>query len=89
MRLDKFLHSVGIVKRRTKAQELCRRGLVRVDSARAKPAREVQAGQEIEVRMGSRQRTYRVLAVPERVVAKAEREDFVRLEHMQALDEAW
>ncbi|MFQ6130599.1 MAG: S4 domain-containing protein [Armatimonadota bacterium] len=87
MRLDKFLQSVGIVKRRTKARELCQRGLVLVDGARAKPAKEARAGQEIEVRLGASVRTYRVLAVPERVVAKSERESFVRLEHSRALQD--
>jgi len=81
------MQSVGIVKHRTKAKEVCERGLVRVDGAPAKPARSVRAGQEIEVRLGGWLRTYRVLAVPERVVARAERDSFVQLEQSRALED--
>lgn len=49
MRLDSFLSTVGIVKRRTEAARWLRDGRVSVDGRRAKPAHEVQPGQRIRV----------------------------------------
>ena len=86
LRLDKFLKNVGIVKRREHAQEACRRGLVEVDGRTAKPATQVRVGQTLTVRLGMKIRQYRVLQVPQRPVARAERAQCVELIDEQELE---
>ncbi len=79
MRLDKFLKNVGVVPRRSLAQEACRRGLVLLDGRPAKPSAFVQPGQELVVKLGMAERRYLVLQVPQRPVARAMRERCIRL----------
>lgn len=50
MRLDLFLKSSGLVRRRSLAQEMCEMGLVLVNGAPAKPGKEVRAGDVLELR---------------------------------------
>jgi ribosomal 50S subunit-recycling heat shock protein len=88
MRLDKFLQAVGIVKQRTRAKALCERGSVRVDGQVAKAARPVRAGHKVQVRLGEKLLTYNVLNVPERVVPRAARGEYVELIGTQSLDVA-
>jgi len=54
MRLDSFLSTVGIVKRRTEAARWLRDGRVLVDGHPAKPAHDVRPGQRIRVEGGAR-----------------------------------
>jgi ribosomal 50S subunit-recycling heat shock protein len=49
MRLDKFLQTTGLIKRRTIANEACKRQLIKVNGVLAKPTREVADGDEIEL----------------------------------------
>ena len=79
MRLDKYLQATGLVPRRTKAQQACDGGLVKLDGKRAKPSHEVRVGQQITLGLGMRVATYEVLAVPERAVPKGDREKYRRL----------
>ena len=79
MRLDKYLQATGLVPRRTKAHPACDGGLVKLDGKRAKPSHEVRVGQQITLSLGMRVATYEVLAVPERAVAKGDREKYRRL----------
>ncbi len=48
MRLDLFLKTSRLVKRRTVAQEMCVAGRVLVNGNEAKPAKEVKQGDVIE-----------------------------------------
>ncbi|MBE3597147.1 MAG: RNA-binding S4 domain-containing protein [Hydrogenibacillus sp.] len=65
MRLDLFLKTARLVKRRTVAKALCDEGRVLVDGRAAKAGAEVAPGQTITVLFGDRRRTVRVRAVPE------------------------
>jgi ribosomal 50S subunit-recycling heat shock protein len=67
VRLDKYLQVTRLVRRRTLAQEAVRAGRVRVAGREAKPGTELKAGDVIELALGRRRLTIRVLAVPERV----------------------
>ena len=70
-RLDKWLWAVRIFKTRSLATDACRAGSVVINSAPAKPARDVRVGEEIVVRQGLITRTLRVLGTPRsRVGAK-------------------
>jgi len=49
-RLDKFLWSVRIYKKRSDAADACKSGKVKVNEIQAKPSRDVKPGDIIEVR---------------------------------------
>ncbi len=54
MRLDLFLKTSRLVKRRTVAQEMCIAGRVLVNGHEAKPAKEVKQGDVITLKFSSR-----------------------------------
>ncbi len=61
MRLDKFLQVSGLIKRRVLGNEACTRGLVCINGTRAKPTREVKAGDVIDLHLPYREVSVRVL----------------------------
>lgn len=63
-RLDKWLWAVRIFKTRSLATDACRTGAVEVNGRPAKPARDVQAGEQIRVRQGVILRHLVVKAIP-------------------------
>jgi len=77
MRIDDYLSTVGVVKRRTVAKELGTSGLLEANGRRVKPAYEVKLGDIIRVK-GSRPKAIEVLAIPERSVPKTERSTFFK-----------
>jgi ribosomal 50S subunit-recycling heat shock protein len=64
VRLDLFLKTSRLVKRRTVAQEMCDAGRVLVNGAPAKPAKEVKTGDALRLSYQSRIIDIEVLAVP-------------------------
>lgn len=71
MRLDKFLKVSRIIKRRTVANEAASAGRVTINGKVAKPAAEVNAGDELDILMGGKHHRFRVEQVAE-VVRKDE-----------------
>ncbi|MDR2156898.1 MAG: RNA-binding S4 domain-containing protein [Clostridiales Family XIII bacterium] len=67
MRLDKFLKTSRIIKRRTVAKEACDRDRVSVNGRPAKAGTEVRVGDGIEVRFGQSVLRIRVLGLQESV----------------------
>ena len=78
MRLDDFLSTVGVIKRRTIAKEMAANGLVHVGDRRAKPAYKVKPGDIIEIK-GTRPTKLEVLALPGGSVPKEKRDDYFKL----------
>ncbi|CAM3449555.1 S4 domain-containing protein [Hydrogenibacillus schlegelii] len=64
MRLDLFLKTARLVRRRAVAKALCDEGRVFIDGRPAKAGAVVQPGQTIAVRFGERTLRVRVKAVP-------------------------
>jgi len=64
VRLDLFLKTTRLVKRRTVAQEMCDAGRVLVNGSPAKPAKEVKAGDILRLSYASRTIDIEVLGVP-------------------------
>ncbi len=62
MRLDLFLKSARLVKRRTVAQTLCESGRVSVNGRATKPAKEVRPGDVVALRFSSRSIELEVVA---------------------------
>ncbi len=77
MRIDDFLSTVGVIKRRTIAKELAQNGLVHVNDRRVKPAYQVKPNDIIAIR-GTRPTTVEVLNIPSGSVPKERREEFFR-----------
>ncbi len=78
MRLDDFLSTVGVVKRRTVAKELARNGLVLVNDRKAKPASQMNIGDIVSIR-GTHPVTIEVLDIPSGSVPKENRDRFFKL----------
>ena len=77
MRLDDYLSTVGVIKRRTIAKELAGNGLVEVNGRKAKPAYAVKVGDIVAIK-GSRGFTVEILDIPTGSVPKADREKYFK-----------
>ena len=67
MRLDKYLKTARLIKRRTVANEACDNGLVSVNGKPARASYEVKVGDVLSLRFGVRTLTVEVLGVSENV----------------------
>lgn len=65
VRLDKYLKVTRVIKRRTLAQELCLGGHVKKNGRTAKPSTAIEVGDVIEVVLGQRVLSLKVLKVAE------------------------
>ena len=65
MRLDKYLKTARLIKRRTVANEACDTQRVSVNGREAKASYQVKVGDIIEIAIGSRSLKVKVLSVPE------------------------
>jgi len=73
MRLDVFLKLSRLVPSRNTAQELCDLGLVWVNGAVAKPAKEVKAGDAITIERRGRCTEVQIMQIPaKKQVSKAD-----------------
>ena len=64
MRLDLFLKTSRLILRRSLAQEFCDAGLIKVNGAAAKSAKEIKENDEIEIRRRNRLSKLKVLRIP-------------------------
>ena len=88
MRLDLFLKTSRLIARRSLAQEFCDAGLIKINGAAAKSAREVKAGDEIEIKRHTRLTRVRVLEVPARKqVARGEAANLFEIISEQRIDD--
>jgi ribosomal 50S subunit-recycling heat shock protein len=67
MRLDKYLKTSRILKRREAAKELALQQRIKVNGRVAKPSTEVEVGDTIEIRFGYRLLEVRVLDIQKQV----------------------
>ena len=67
MRLDKYLKTARLIKRRTVANEACDTQRVSVNGREAKASYQVKVGNIIEIATGSRSLKLNVPSVPEHV----------------------
>ena len=78
MRIDDYLSTVGVVRRRTVAKESGQNGLVTVNGQKVKPAYQVRPGDVIHIK-GSRSVTVEVIDIPSGSVPKEQRERYYRI----------
>ena len=77
MRIDDYLSTVGVIKRRTVAKELGQNGLLAVNGRAVKPSYQVKVGDVIQVK-GTGAVTVEVLDIPTGSVAKEQRERYFK-----------
>lgn len=65
MRLDVFLTSSRLIKRRSLAQEFCEKGLVRVNGTETKSAKEIKTGDVLEIERRNETTQVRVVKIPD------------------------
>ena len=76
MRIDKFLKTSRIIKRRTIANEACDAGRVMINDKVAKASAEVKVGDVIEIVFGTKNVKVRVLDIQDTTKKEAAKELF-------------
>ena len=66
VRIDKWIWAARFAKTRSAATELVLAGHVKVGGERVKPAREIKAGETVEIRLGPTHRTVVVMGLADR-----------------------
>jgi len=64
MRIDKFLNSVNITKRRSVAQDMISNGVVEINGVVAKASKNVEVGSVITINYLNESKKYEVLQIP-------------------------
>jgi len=79
LRIDKWLSSVNVVKRRTIAQDMVKSGVVFINGVKAKPSKEVKVGDKITIEYLKGAKSYEVLKIPTtKTVPKSAKDEYVR-----------
>ena len=80
MRLDKYLKTTRLIKRRTVANEACDAGKLIVNGKTARASYEVKIGDEILINMGTRPLKVKVLSIQENARKENAAEQYVVIE---------
>ena len=79
MRIDKFLNAVNITKRRAISEDMCKSGVVEINSKVAKPAKDVKVGDRITINYLKGSVSYEVLKIPEtKTIPKSKQDEYVK-----------
>lgn len=79
MRIDKFLNSVNITKRRAISEDMCKNGVVSINGIVVKPAKDVKVGDVITIAYLERSVKYEVLQIPEtKTIPKTKQNEYVK-----------
>jgi ribosomal 50S subunit-recycling heat shock protein len=79
MRLDLFLKTTHLVKRRELAKELCEEGMVRVNGAPRKASAEIAIGDELDFPVYNRLLKVKVLDIPKGNLPKGSQWSFIEI----------
>ncbi|MBL0721428.1 MAG: RNA-binding S4 domain-containing protein [Sulfurovum sp.] len=79
MRVDKWLSSVNVVKRRTIASDMVKSGVISVNGLKAKASKNVFIGDKITIKYLKGAKDFEVLQIPTtKTIPKSQKENFVR-----------
>jgi ribosomal 50S subunit-recycling heat shock protein len=79
MRIDKFLNSVNITKRRAVSEDMCKNGVIKINDKVVKAAKDVKVGDKIEIAYLEKSVFYEVLQIPEtKTIPKTKQSEYVR-----------
>lgn len=91
MRLDLFLKTSRLVKRRAVAKEMCEAGRVLVNGREAQPAKEIRPGDAVTIKYSSKHIEIEVMSVADRP-GKAAPESLYRVtaeRRVERTQESW
>ena len=79
MRVDKWLSSVNVVKRRTVATDMLKSGVVFVNGMKAKASKDLKIGDKVTIEYLKGARHYEVLQIPvTKSIPKSKKEEYVK-----------
>ena len=79
MRIDKWLSSVNIVKRRTIALDMVKSGVVFINGIKVKPSKEVRVGDRVKIEYLKGAKEFEVLKIPEtKTIPKSKKEEYAK-----------
>lgn len=79
LRIDKWLASVNVIKRRTIATDMVKNGVVFVNTIVAKPSKNVSVGDKITIKYLTEEKNYQVLDIPTtKTIPKSQKDLFVK-----------
>lgn len=79
MRVDKFLNSVNITKRRAISEDMCKNGVVSINNVVVKPAKDVKIGDVITINYLEKTVKYEVLQIPTtKTISKSQQHEYVK-----------
>ena len=85
MRIDKWLSSTNVVKRRTIATDMLHSGVVYVNGTKAKASKSVAIGDRVSLKFLNREEVYEVLDIPTtKSTPKSEKERYAK--HIQTIE---
>ncbi len=80
MRIDKFLNSVNITKRRSIASDMLQNGVVSINGVVVKKAKDIKIGDKIVIKYLEYEKDYEVLDIPQtKSTPKSKQELYIRL----------
>ncbi len=79
MRIDKFLNTVNITKRRAISEDMCKSKVVSINDVVVKPAKDVKVGDIISIAYLEKTVKYEVLQIPvTKSIPKSKKDEFVK-----------
>ena len=79
MRIDKFLNSVNITKRRAVSEDMCKNGVIQINEKVVKPAKDVKVGDIITINYLQKTVSYEVLQIPAtKTIPKSKQDEYVK-----------
>ncbi len=79
MRIDKWLASVNVIKRRTVASDMVKSGVVFINGLKAKASKNVAIGDRVTIEYLKGAKNYKVLDIPEtKTIPKTKKDEYVK-----------
>jgi ribosomal 50S subunit-recycling heat shock protein len=79
VRIDKFINTVNIVKRRSVAADMVEHGVVFLNGDKVKASKDVKVGDTVEIRYLESVKRYEVLKVPTtKTIPKTAQDEYVK-----------
>lgn len=79
MRVDKFINTVNITKRRAISEDMCKNGVVRINGVVVKASKDVKIGDTISIHYLEKVVKYEVLQIPTtKTISKSQQNEYVR-----------
>lgn len=79
MRVDKFINTVNITKRRTVAEDMCKSGVVYINDKQAKASKDVKVDDIIMIKYLETEKKYQVLQIPTtKTIPKSKSHEYIK-----------